>query len=114
MKKCIDLYITKSIRSIITDRDTGKCKYFKILVVIKVFKKPAFIIWWVNNVAEDCFAIGVVLSTIEPYEMKNSYMDENVIECDNDRQLEFKILLKEQTTATVYRRQNEFELDLLK
>lgn len=37
--KCIVLYITKSIRGVITDLDTGKCKYFKILVVIKVKKK---------------------------------------------------------------------------
>lgn len=35
--KCIVLYITKSIRGVITDLDTAKCKYFKILVVIKVF-----------------------------------------------------------------------------
>lgn len=36
LMKCIVLYITKSIRGVITDLDTAKCKYFKILVVIKV------------------------------------------------------------------------------
>lgn len=30
---CIELiYITKSIRSVITDKDTGKCKYYTLFV----------------------------------------------------------------------------------
>lgn len=29
---CIESYITKSIGSVITDQDSGKCKYFQIIV----------------------------------------------------------------------------------
>lgn len=36
------------------------------------------------------FAIRVIVSTEEPNEMKN--MDENVIECDHDRQLQLKFV----------------------
>lgn len=38
------------------------------------------------------FAIRVIVSTEEPNEMKN--MDENVIECDYDRQLQLKFVRK--------------------
>lgn len=27
MMNCIELFVTKSIRSVITDKDTGNCKY---------------------------------------------------------------------------------------
>lgn len=91
--KCIVLYITKSIRGVITDLDTAKCKYFKILVVIKVLKNRY--LYSMGLVGEYCtgrlfFAIRVIVSTEEPNEMKN--MDENVIECDHDRQLQLKFV----------------------
>lgn len=33
---CIDLYIAKFLRSVIIDKDTGKCKYYFIYLKNKV------------------------------------------------------------------------------
>lgn len=41
--KCIKLYITKSIRSGITDKDPGKCQYLLLIWRINFYKHYMFV-----------------------------------------------------------------------